>query len=173
MLKQLPENEEIRILQVKYGLSPQDIKRFKSEGSTFRDMDKGGLYAYISNRPLEQVLQLRKYYPWMMIEKKLGLTPDIIHDKTLRYRSECAERWWNMDAKKVYHLMDEGYPRHSIKLAWILSLHSSMKVEDILKSKDRTISWKAWADKNLGINPDDFTGWIQQYLNPSMPRKNS
>lgn len=171
LLRKLPESEEIRILYEKYELSANDVIGFKEKGFTFRDMDKGGLYAYISGKPLGDILKLRKYDCWMMVEKKLNLTPNLIYEKTLRYRAECAKRWWGMDAEEVYDLMKEGYPRHSIKLAWILSNHSSMKTQDILREKNRTISWKAWAENRLGIKPSDFTEWITKYLNPSMPRK--
>ena len=61
----LPEEEQYRLLWVKYGLSEEKAKELKGKGFSYYDLDKGSIYAYVAQRPLEEVLELRRENPWM------------------------------------------------------------------------------------------------------------
>ena len=59
----LPEEEQYRLLWVKYGLSEEKAKALKGKGFSYYDLDKGSMYAYVAQKPLEEVLELRRENP--------------------------------------------------------------------------------------------------------------
>ena len=167
----LPEEEQYRLLWVKYGLSEENAKELKAKGFSYYDLDKGSMYAYVAQKPLEEVLELRRENPWMKIELLLHITPQLLHDRELLRKAECAEKWWGIRSDLVYRKFMEGYPIHYIRMAYILSKHSSMTVDEILEKRKRTQKWAAWAQENLGIAPEDLKRWIKEMPNPSVARK--
>ncbi len=44
-------------------------------------------------------------------------------------------------------------------------------MEDILAARKKSEKWKPWAEAHLGISPEDFTKWIAETRNPSLPKK--
>lgn len=168
---QLPEEEQYRLLWVKYGLPEEKARELKGKGFSYYDLDKGSMYAYVAQKPLEKVLELRRENPWMKIELLLGITPQLLRDRDLLRKAECAEKWWGIKSDLVYRKFMEGYPLHYIRMAYIISKHSSMTVEEILESRKRSVKWAVWAQENLGIQPEDLKKWIQEMPNPSVAKK--
>lgn len=173
MMLRLPEEEQYRILWEKYGMTEDEVKKHKVAGFSYYDLDKAAMYAFVAQKPLEDVLALRRDYAWMKIELLLGITPQLLHDRDLLRKAHCAEKWWGIDAKEVYRLFMAGYPIHHIKLAWIISQHSSMTMDEVLLSRKKSVSWFDWAQQTLGIAPDDLKSWIRQYPNPSIAKKSN
>ena len=128
----LPEEEQYRLLWEKYGLSEEKARALKGKGFSYYDLDKGSMYAYVAQKPLEDVLELRRENPWMKVELLLDITPQLLHDRDLLRKAECAEKWWGIKADLVYRKFMEGYPIHYIRMAYIISQHSSMTVEENL-----------------------------------------
>ena len=56
----LPEEEQYRLLWEKYGLSEEKARALKGKGFSYYDLDKGSMYAYVAQKPLEEVLELRR-----------------------------------------------------------------------------------------------------------------
>ena len=135
----LPEEEQYRLLWEKYGLSEEKARALKGNGFSYYDLDKGSMYAYVAQKPLEDVLELRRENPWMKVELLLNITPQLLHDRDLLRKAECAEKWWGIKADLVYRKFMEGYPIHYIRMAYIISQHSSMTVEEILEKRKRII----------------------------------
>lgn len=167
----LPEEEQYRLLWVKYGLSEENAKELKAKGFSYYDLDKGSMYAYVAQKPLEEVLELRRENPWMKVELLLHITPQLLHDRELMRKAECAEKWWGIRSDLVYRKFMEGYPIHYIRMAYILSKHSSMSVDEILEKRKRSVKWAVWAQENLGIAPEDLKRWIKEMPNPSVAKK--
>lgn len=40
-----------------------------------------------------------------------------------------------------------------------------------LAARKKSEKWKPWAEARLGISPEDFTKWIAETRNPSLPKK--
>lgn len=148
-----------------------EARRHKEAGFSYYDLDKAAMYAFAAEKPVEEILALRKDYAWMRIEVLLHITPQILHDRELLRKAQCAEKWWKIPAKEVYRLFMAGYPIHHIKLAWIIEQHSAMTMDEVLASRRKSVRWYDWAEQTLGIAPEDLKAWIRQYPNPSTPRK--
>ena len=86
----LPEEEQYRLLWEKYGLSEEKARALKGKGFSYYDLDKGSMYAYVAQKPLEEVLELRRENPWMKVELLLNITPQLLHDRDLLRKAECA-----------------------------------------------------------------------------------
>ena len=84
---------------------------------------------------------------------------------------EEEQKWWGIKADLVYRKFMEGYPIHYIRMAYIISQHSSMTVEEILEKRKRSVKWAVWAQENLGIAPEDLKRWIKEMPNPSVAKK--
>ena len=65
MMLRLPEEEQYRILWEKYGMTEDEVKKHKAAGFSYYDLDKGAMYAFVAQKPLEDVLALRRDYAWM------------------------------------------------------------------------------------------------------------
>ena len=146
----LPEEEQYRLLWEKYGLSEEKARALKGKGFSYYDLDEN---------------------PWMKVELLLDITPQLLHDRDLLRKAECAEKWWGIKADLVYRKFMEGYPIHYIRMAYIISQHSSMTVEEILEKRKRSVKWAVWAQENLGIAPEDLKRWIKEMPNPSVAKK--
>lgn len=167
----LPEEEQYRLLWEKYDMSPEKAKELKAKGFSYYDLDKASMYAFVAEKPVEEILELRRENPWMKIELILKITPQLLHDRDLLRKARCAEKWWGISADLVYRKFMEGYPIHYIRMAYILSLHSDWTVDEILEKRKRSVKWAVWAKENLGVDPEDLKTWIKAMPNPSVARK--
>lgn len=156
------------ILYEKYGVINKDeIKNYIDAGVNFRDLDRACLYAYMTKKPVNEILTLKKELPWTRVQYKLGLTAQKFHTLNIRYKAERTHHWWGFDEKRSYKAMMEGYPWHWVKIAWIMAEHSDFTMEQILASRKYSESWIQWAGKNLNIDADTYNKWIDNYKNPS------
>ena len=64
----LPEEEQYRLLWEKYDMSPEKAKELKAKGFSYYDLDKASMYAFVAEKPVEEILELRRENPWMKIE---------------------------------------------------------------------------------------------------------
>lgn len=171
MRVKLPEEEQIRILGVKYEMTPETVKAYLSGGVRYMDLDKGALYAAAADVSLDDVLALRKENPWGVVERLLGLSPDTMEAGRRHFRARCMKRWWGFDEIRSYAALSDGYPMHWVKIAWVLSEKSGVAMEDILRTRKRTISWGAFGEENLGIPAEEVMALIKSHRNPSLPKK--
>lgn len=171
MRVKLPEEEQIRILGVKYEMTPETVKKYLAGGVRYMDLDKGALYAAAADVSLDDVLALRKENPWGVVERLLGLSPDTLEAGRRHFRANCMKRWWGFDEIRSYAALSDGYPMHWVKIAWVLSEKSNASMEDILRTRKRTTSWGAFGEENLGIPAADVMALIKAHRNPSLPKK--
>jgi len=167
----LPEEEQYRLLWEKYGMKEEKAKELKAQGFSYYDLDKASMYAFVAEKPVEEILELRRENPWMKIELLLGITPQLLHDRELLRKARWAEKWLGISAELAYRKFMEGYPIHYIRMAYILSLHSDWTVDEILEKRKRSVKWAVWAKENLGVDPEDLKNWIKSMPNPSVARK--
>lgn len=171
MIKKLPEEEQIRILGVKYEMTAAEVRRYLAEGFRYMDLDKAAFYAWAADVSLDDVLALRREDPWGIIERKLGLNPQKVETARALLRARCMKRWWGFDEARTYAALGAGYPVHWVKVAWLLSEKSGMKMETILRTRKRTQKWGAWAEENLGIPGATVMELIKAHRNPTLPKK--
>ena len=156
------------ILYEKYRiLNKEEIKSYLDDGVSFRDLDRACLYAYITKKPVGEILKMKKELPWTRVQFKLGLSAQKFHALNTQYKADMTNRWWGFDKARSYKAMMQGYPWHWVKIAWILAEHSDYTMEQILSSRKYTESWIQWSEKNLGISADTYNQWIAKYKNPS------
>lgn len=171
MMTQLPEDEQIRILGVKYEISAYEARHRLAGGIRYMDLDKAAFYAWAAETTIDGVLALRKEKPWGIIERELGLNAQHLETARALFRARCMKRWWGFDEARTYAALGAGYPMHWVKVAWLLSEKSGMKMEDILKNRKRTQKWGEWAEENLHIPAGEVMALIKDHRNPSLPVK--
>ena len=155
------------VLSSKYRVSPTDTKRLIDSGVKFQDLQQAALYSYMSEKSVDEVLALKKHEVWTRVQYLLGITPAKYGEKNLQLRAENMQRWWGLPVSLSLPYMKQGYPMHWVKIAWILAKHSDWTVEQILKDRKFTESWKDWCKRNLGIAPETYDQWISEYQNPT------
>lgn len=164
---QLTMEEMQLVLSSKYRVSPTDTKRLIDSGVKFQDLQQAALYSYMSEKSVDEVLALKKHEVWTRVQYLLGITPAKYGEKNLQLRAENMQRWWGLPVSLSLLYMKQGYPMHWVKIAWILAKHSDWTVDQILKDRKFTESWKDWCKRNLGIAPETYDQWISEYQNPT------
>ncbi len=163
--------DQIRSIHYKYEIPEEKVQALLASGVRFLEIDKAALLATIAGVSIDEILALRKTDPWSRIKKKLGLTADIYEKKYLAHRASRLSRFYGIEEERALALLDEGYPIHWIRLAYLLEQHTGTKTETILAARTKEEKWKPWAERTLGVSPEDFTKWIQNTRNPSLPLK--
>ena len=163
--------DQIRSIHYKYEIPEEKIKTLLDEGIRFLEIDKAALLAAVAGVSIDTILAMRKEDPWSRIRKKLSLTAQAYEQKYLAHRAKRLSRFYGIGENRALALLTEGYPIHWIRLAYLLEQHTGRKAEDILAQRSKSEKWKPWAEKNLSVSPEDFTSWIAETRNPSLPRK--
>lgn len=168
--RELTLDEEVVSYHFKYNIPEEEIRKARED---FRsgDVDKACLLAVLSGKKLSDILEMRKELPWGLIQKELGLTGDVYDEKYFHHRANRLHRFYGINEERAYALLSAGYPNHWIRLAWLLETHGHGKVEDILKEKKKSERWKPLAERMFHVKPEDFTLWIGETRNPSLPPK--
>ncbi len=163
--------DQIRSIHYKYEIPEDKVKALLASGLRFLEIDKAALLATVAGISIGEILSMRKADPWSRIQKKLGLTADIYEKKYLACRAERLARFYGIEEARALALLEEGYPIHWIRLAYLLEQHTHAKAEDILAQRTKSEKWKPWAQRALSVSPEDFTKWIAETRNPSLPLK--
>lgn len=163
--------DQIRSLHFKYEIPTDTLQKLLAAGTRFLDLDKAALLSCLSDTPIETILSLRKEDPWGRIEKKLGLTPTRYHARYIAHRAHRLHRFYSVEEERATALLEEGYPNHWIRLAYLLEQHTGTPMETIIHERKKSEKWKPWAEARLHVSPDDFTRWIADTRNPSLPPK--
>lgn len=167
----LSPEDQVRSIHFKYEIPEDRVQAALDRGFRFGDVDQAALLSCLSDASMEDILAMRKDDPWGVIKKKLGLTA-VVYEKTyLLHRAERLERFYGISAQRALTLLEEGYPNHWIRLAYLLEQHIGVKTEDIVHSRKKSEKWKPWAERVLHVSPEDFTAWIAETRNPSLARK--
>ena len=163
--------DQIRSIHYKYEIPEEKIKTLLDEGIRFLEIAKAALLAAVAGVSIDTILSMRKEDPWSRIQKKLGLTAQAYEKKYLAHRAKRLSRFYGIEENRALTLLTEGYPIHWIRLAYLLEQHTEKKAEDILAQRKKSEKWKPWAEKNLSVSPENFTRWIAETRNPSLPLK--
>ncbi len=163
--------DQIRALHYKYEIPTENAQALIAQGYRFLELDKAALLSCLSGQSIEIILAMRKEDPWGIIEKKLGLTPDVYHQKYIAHRAHRLHRFYGIEESRAAALLEEGYPNHWIRLSYLLEQHTGEKAETIIHGRKKSEKWKPWAETHLHVAPEDFTKWIAETRNPSLPLK--
>ena len=164
-------SDQVRSLHYKYEIPEETAQHLISAGYRFLELDKAALLSCLSEQSIETILAMRKEDPWGIIEKKLGLTPDVYHKKYIAHRANRLHRFYGIEENRAAVLLEEGYPNHWIRLSYLLEQHTEEKAETIIHGRKKSEKWKPWAEAHLHVSPEDFTKWIAETRNPSLPVK--
>lgn len=164
-------DDQIRSIHYKYEIPQDKAEALLSSGLRFLEIDKAALLSILAEVPIDTILDMRKDDPWGCIQKKLGLTATLYEERLLRHRARRLHRFYGIPEDRAIPLLQDGYPNHWLRLAYLLEQHSGTSMEDILAARKKSEKWKPWAEAHLGISPEDFTKWIAETRNPSLPKK--
>lgn len=167
----LSPEDQVRSIHFKYEIPEERVKAALEKGFRFGDVDQAALLSCLADKSMEDILAMRKEDPWGVIKRKLGLTAEVYEKEYLLHRAERLERFYGIPAMRALSLLEEGYPNHWIRLAFLLEQHTGMKTEDIVHSRKKSEKWKPWAERVLHVAPEDFTAWIAETRNPSLAGK--
>lgn len=171
MMRSAPSPEDqIRSIHYKYDISEERVKA-ALEDRRFGEVDQAALLSCLCSTSMEEILAMRKDDPWGIVRKKLGFTAESYEETYLRHRAERLHRFYGMETERALALLEEGYPSHWIRLAYLLEQHSQMKMETIVHQRKKSEKWKPWAERVLSVSPEDFTKWIAETRNPALPVK--
>ena len=164
-------NDQIRSIHYKYEIPQDKAEALLASGLRFLEIDKAALLSILAEVPIDTILDMRKDDPWGCIQKKLGLTAALYEERLLRHRARRLYRFYGIPEDRAIPLLQDGYPNHWLRLAYLLEQHTGASMEDILAARKKSEKWKPWAEARLGISPEDFTKWIAETRNPSLPKK--
>lgn len=164
-------DDQIRSIHYKYEIPQDKAEALLSSGLRFLEIDKAALLSILAEVPIDTILDMRKDDPWGCIQKKLGLTAALYEERLLRHRARRLHRFYGIPEDRAIPLLQDGYPNHWLRLAYLLEQHTGASMEDILAARKKSEKWKPWAEARLGISPENFTKWIAETRNPSLPKK--
>lgn len=164
-------DDQIRSIHYKYEIPQDKAEALLASGLRFLEIDKAALLSILAEVPIDTILDMRKDDPWGRIQKKLGLTAVLYEERLLRHRARRLHRFYGIPEDRALPLLQGGYPNHWLRLAYLLEQHTGASMEDILAARKKSEKWKPWAEARLGISPEDFTKWIAETRNPSLPKK--
>lgn len=163
--------DQIRSIHYKYEIPEEKVQSLLDAGYRFLEIDKAALLSAVAGVSIDKILSMRKTDPWSRILKKLFLTAEVYEKKYLACRANRLARFYGIDEGRALSLLEEGYPNHWIRLAYLLETHTGAKAETILRERTKAEKWKPWAQRVLSVSPEDFAKWIAETRNPSLPVK--
>lgn len=159
--------EKKTILVKKYELADNEADKLLRLDMPFCEVDRLCFYAYISQKSINEVAALKKDNPWDRVLYLLNITPQKYHDRRLRLRAYWIHEWWGFDEDRSYNAMNQGYPMHYVKIAWILSVHTGKDMSFFLNDRKASESWPHYCMRTLGITEETYNSWIGEYRNPT------
>lgn len=162
---------QVRSIHYKYQIPAEKVQTLLTDGHRFLDIDKAALLSILARVPIDTILTLRKEDPWGRIRKKLGLTAALYEERLLAHQADLLQRFYGIPEDRALPLLRAGYPRHWLRLAYLLEQHTAASMETIIAARQKSEKWKPWAEKHLSVSPEDFTRWITETRNPSLPPK--
>ena len=168
---QMTREDEIRSISQKYEMDKEKVRDILERGVRYADADKAALFACMTGKDIEEVLELRREEPWGRVQVRLGITGDRYDEKYFSHRARRLHLFYGVEEDRAFNALKEGYPNHWIRLAYLLEVKTGKKMEEILAVKKKTPKWKEWAEINLGVKPEDFSKWILETRNPALKPK--
>lgn len=144
-----------RVLSDNYLFSKEEISKYCDAGLNFGEIDLMCLYAYLSGKPLASVIDMRSKYTENQIEKKLGLTPSLIHEKVIAYQARRLEERLGVSAKVTNEYMLKGYAMHHIAVSHLVAPMCEKDFETVLAAKIPSKRWTTVAEE-LGLTQEQY-----------------
>lgn len=128
-------DDQIRSIHYKYEIPQDKVEVLLSSGLRFLEIDKAALLSILAEVPIDTILDMRKDDPWGCIQKKLGLTAALYEERLLRHRARRLHRFYGIPEDRAIPLLQDGYPNHWLRLAYLLEQHTGTSMEDILAAR--------------------------------------
>lgn len=144
-----------RVLSENYLFKKEEIAKYCDEGLSFSEIDLMCLYAYLAEKPLASVIAMRSKYTEHQIEKKLGLTPGLIHEKVIAYQARRLEDRFGIAAKLTKDYMTKGYAMHHVATAYLTAPICGKDFDTVLAAKIPSKRWTTVAEE-LGLTQEQY-----------------
>ena len=98
---------------------------------------------------------MRSKYTENQIEKKLGLTPSLIHEKVIAYQARRLEERLGVSAKVTNEYMLKGYAMHHIAVSHLVAPMCGKDFDTVLAAKIPSKRWTTVAEE-LGLTQEQY-----------------
>lgn len=165
-LSEMSTDEQASRIHCKYEVPFGEAKALLEKGIRYADLDKAALLHAMTGRDLDGVLALRKKNPWGRVIRALDLDPAMYGRLLHRHLARRLFRFYKVPEDRAFALLEQGFPQHWIRVAWLLETHTGTPMETITAEKTKETRWKDWAAAHLSVKPEDFEQWIRETKNP-------
>ena len=150
----MSKEEMIILLNTNFRYDKDEISKYLENGKSYKELKNICLYAYLSGKSLDEIVQLRELYTWSRIKVLLGLNPEKFYNRQIEYQADRLYNLMNLDRKITIKYMKLGFSAHQIKRASYIARKCNVPLYNILMMKTRQIKWGDVAEK-LGLKRDD------------------
>ena len=164
-------DDQIRSIHYKYEIPQDKAEALLSSGLRFLEIDKAALLSILAEVPIDTILDMRKDDPWGCIQKKLGLTAALYEERLLRHRARRLHRFYGIPEDRAIPLLQDGYPNHWLRLAYLIEQHTGSLMENIVKARSKSMKWAPYVQQEFGISEETFKSWIAETRNPSLKKR--
>lgn len=151
----ISREQAVQLLNEKYGFSQDELGIYFDNGKSFRELDQFCLYAYLSQRPLSEVVRLKDEYTRERLKLALGLTPEKFYERSLIYQSSALAKELKRPKNTVLKYLKNGYTAGDIKMAYALADKNNSSVNNIMKMRTIISSWPDIASK-IGVDSEEY-----------------
>lgn len=169
--KEMTIDDMKRELLHKYEIAREIIEQLPLETMRWTEIDKAALYSVLSKKSILEILEIRKTLPWERIRYTLGLMGGAYDEAYFSHRANRLHRFYGIDEERAKNLLEQGYPNHWIRLAYLLETKGFDVVEDILAQRTKSVKWKPWIKETYNIDEETFKEWILETRNPALAPK--
>lgn len=146
-------DRNVKKLHDSYMLEEELVGRLLDEGIPYLELNKICLHAYITGKPVEEIVEMRKLYTWTRTFYLLGLTPESYAEGEKNYKADRISRLFGIDRDLLVKYLHMGFASHQIKSAYFISCNTGKDILELLEMKTRSKKWKDIAVE-MGLPPE-------------------
>lgn len=140
----------IRQLHESFLVDENIIADYLESGMDYLELKKIMLCSYITKRPINEIVDMRKEFVWTRVLYLLGLTAAKFDEGEKNFKADRISRLFNIERDMVIKYQNLGFASHQIKRAYYLSTYCDKPMLEILEMKTRTKKWPDIAEE-LGL----------------------
>lgn len=143
-------------MQEAFGVDKQAILDYNQKGWRFRDLDRASFIAFVSQKPLGEVLDAKTVTnTWRDVSDSFGITPEQYRAARGKLMSAQMARDLQIDQSTIEQLLKDGYHPRDIETAALLSKEAGKSFNDVLTMKKINNTWFDVAS-SLGLSEQSF-----------------
>lgn len=139
-----------------YGVSKETVLNQFTSGVKFRDIHRAAFLAKASDRPLDEVLALKKSdNTWKDVAQTLGVTREKAKATRHTLVADRLNAKLGFDRATTLDLLGQGYKPRDITVAGLLAENTGKAPADVLALKKINNTWRDVAG-TLGVSDETF-----------------